>query len=118
MAFKNLHFADRPFYPSRHNFVQDRAMEWYNILCTIFVVMSRLFARGNLDPLPRRKAMQGDNGNGKAKDSVQDIANYNLLLTEAIFELLANKGILTGAEVKEQIIRLKAETQPQFRWLQ
>ena len=41
-----------------------------------------------------------------------------MMLTEAIFELLAEKGILTGAEVKERVAKLKRETQLQFRWLQ
>jgi hypothetical protein len=63
-------------------------------------------------------AMQHDDKTGKVTASVQEIAHYNMLLTEAIFELLAEKGILTGVEVKERIVKLKAETQLQFRWLQ
>jgi hypothetical protein len=55
---------------------------------------------------------------GKVTASVEEIAHYNMLLTEAIFELLAEKGILTGVEVKERVQKLKAETQLQFRWLQ
>jgi hypothetical protein len=37
---------------------------------------------------------------GKVTASVEEVARYNMLLTEAIFELLAEKGILTGVEVK------------------
>ena len=55
---------------------------------------------------------------GKVTASVEEVAHYNMLLTEAIFELLAEKGILTGVEVKERVKKLTAETQLQFRWLQ
>jgi hypothetical protein len=40
-----------------------------------------------------------------------------MVLTEAIFELLAERGIPTGAEVKELVIKLKRETPLQFRWV-
>jgi hypothetical protein len=55
---------------------------------------------------------------GEVTASIQEIARYNMVLTEAIFELLAEKGILTGIEVKERVEKLKAETKLQFRWLQ
>lgn len=42
--------------------------------------------------------------------TTEEIAVYNMLLTEAIFELLAEKGILTGDEVKERVDKLKKET--------
>ena len=41
-----------------------------------------------------------------------------MLLTEAIFELLAEKGILTGSEVKVRIQKLKAETKLNFKRVQ
>jgi hypothetical protein len=41
---------------------------------------------------------------GRVTASVEELAHYNMLLTEAIFELLAEKEILTGAEVKERIL--------------
>jgi hypothetical protein len=62
--------------------------------------------------------METDEKSGNVTATIQEIATYNMLLTEAIFELLAEKGILTGAEVKERIVKLKTETQLQFRWLQ
>jgi hypothetical protein len=43
---------------------------------------------------------------------------YNMFLAEAIFDLLAEKGILTGEEVKERIKKLKDEIPPSFRWMQ
>jgi hypothetical protein len=46
------------------------------------------------------------------------ITLYNMFLTEAIFDLLAEKGILTNEEVKERITKLKAEIPPQLRWVQ
>jgi hypothetical protein len=47
---------------------------------------------------------------GKVTASIEEIAQYNMLMTEAIFELRAEKNILTGAEVKERIQKLKAGT--------
>ncbi len=43
---------------------------------------------------------------------------YNMFLAEAIFDLLAEKGILTGEEVKERIMKLKEEIPSSFRWMQ
>jgi hypothetical protein len=62
--------------------------------------------------------MEQDDKSGKVTATIQEIAQYNMLLTEAIFELLAEKGILTGVEVKERIKKLKSETKLQFNWLQ
>jgi hypothetical protein len=62
--------------------------------------------------------MEQDDKTGKVTATIQEVAHYNMLLTEAIFELLAEKGILTGVEVKERVQKLKRETQLQFRWLQ
>lgn len=62
--------------------------------------------------------MEHDDKTGKVTATIQEIAHYNMLLTEAIFEVLAEKGILTGVEVKARVEKLKAETQLEFRWLQ
>jgi hypothetical protein len=43
---------------------------------------------------------------------------HNMLLTEALFELLAERDILTGAEVKDRIQKLKTETKLSFRRVQ
>ncbi len=40
------------------------------------------------------------------------------VLTEAILELLAERGILTGEEVLERVKKLKSESPVQFRWMQ
>ena len=55
---------------------------------------------------------------GRVIAKLQEINLYNMLLTEAIFELLAEKGILAGEEVLERSKKLKSETSPQFRWMQ
>jgi hypothetical protein len=62
--------------------------------------------------------MEQDDKTGKVTATIQEIAHYNMFLTEAIFEILAEKGVLTGEEVKERIKKLKSETPLQFRWLQ
>jgi len=62
--------------------------------------------------------MEQDDKPGKVLATIQELAFDNMLLTEAIFELLAEKGILTGEEVRERIVKLKAETRVLFRWLQ
>jgi hypothetical protein len=62
--------------------------------------------------------MEQDQKTGKVTASIQEIAYYNMFLTEAIFELLAEKGVLTGEEVLERVKKLKSETPLKFRWLQ
>lgn len=42
--------------------------------------------------------------------SLDELVHYNMLLTEAIFELLAEKDLLTGAEVLERVKKLKSDT--------
>jgi hypothetical protein len=55
---------------------------------------------------------------GKMTATIQEIAYYNMFLTEALFELLAEKGILTGEEVMERVKKLRSQTNLEFRWLQ
>lgn len=62
--------------------------------------------------------MESDSKSGKVTATLQEIAYYNMFLTEAIFELLADKGILTGEEVKERIQKLKSEMHLNFSRLQ
>ena len=63
-------------------------------------------------------AMEQDEKTGKVTTTIQEMAYYNMFLTEAIFELLAEKEILTGEEVLERVKKLKSESPVQFRWLQ
>jgi hypothetical protein len=55
---------------------------------------------------------------GKVTTTIQEVAYYNMFLTEAIFELLAEKGVLTGEEVLERVKKLKSETPLRLRWVQ
>lgn len=54
--------------------------------------------------------MHQDNKTGEVTTSIEELAVYNMLLTEAIYEILADKGILSRAEVTERIKKLKSET--------
>ncbi len=62
--------------------------------------------------------VEQDDKTGKVTATIQEIAYYNMYLTEAIFELLVEKGILTGEEVLERVKKLKSDTPVRFRWLQ
>ena len=45
--------------------------------------------------------MQGDS-KGRVTASIDELAVYNMLLVEAVVELLTERGVLTGEEVKER----------------
>jgi hypothetical protein len=55
---------------------------------------------------------------GEVTATLEEIAYYNMFLTEAIFELLAEKDILSGDEVKERAKKLKSEATFNFRRVQ
>jgi hypothetical protein len=55
---------------------------------------------------------------GKVTASVEELAHYNLLLTEAIYEVLADKGIISKDEVVERVQKLKQETTVNVRRVQ
>ena len=59
--------------------------------------------------------MQQDDKRGDVTTSIEELALYNMLLTEAIYELLADKGVLNRAEVTERIKKLKRETKVNLR---
>jgi hypothetical protein len=67
--------------------------------------------------LVKRKggSMDQNDKTGEVTASIEELAIYNMLLTEAIYELLADKGILTRAEVTERIKKLKSETKVNLR---
>ncbi len=52
---------------------------------------------------------------GEVTTSIEELAVYNMLLSEAIYELLADKGIVTRAEVTERIKKLRSETKVNLR---
>ena len=43
---------------------------------------------------------------------------YNMILTEAIFQLLEEKGLLNREQVKERMEQIKAETKTSFQMIQ
>jgi hypothetical protein len=55
---------------------------------------------------------------GKVKASVETMAYYNMILTEAIFQLLEEKGLLKRQEVKDRIDKIKADTKLTFQMIQ
>ena len=58
--------------------------------------------------------MQADPKTGQVTASVDELAVYNMLLVEAVVELLAEKGVLTGQEVKDRVKKLRDETKIQL----
>jgi hypothetical protein len=46
-----------------------------------------------------------------------EVTLYNMFLTEAMLELLAERGILTGEEIKERVEKLKKEAPAEYRRL-
>ena len=57
--------------------------------------------------------MQADEG-GRISTSIDELAVYNMLLVEAVVELLAEKGVLAGQEVRDRVKKLRAETKIQL----
>ena len=54
----------------------------------------------------------------KVKASVETMAYYNMILTEAIFQLLEEKGLLNREQVKERMEKIKAESKLSFQMIQ
>jgi hypothetical protein len=59
--------------------------------------------------------MEVDNKTGEVRSSIEELAIYNMLLSKAIYEILADKGILSRAEVIDQIKEIKTETKVNLR---
>jgi hypothetical protein len=59
--------------------------------------------------------MQQDDKTGEVTASIEELAVYNMLLSEALFEILADKGLVTRAEVTERIKKLRSETKVNLR---
>ena len=53
-----------------------------------------------------------------ASRTIEELAYSNMFMVEALFELLAEKGILNGVEVKERVKKLQAETKLNFPRIQ
>ena len=53
--------------------------------------------------------MSPDEKGSKEPNSIEEVAISGMLLTDALYEILAGKGILTGDRVLERIRKLKSE---------
>lgn len=54
--------------------------------------------------------MKSGENSAKCNPTIAETPLLSLLITDAIFELSKQKGILTGAEVNVRIAELKSET--------
>jgi hypothetical protein len=54
--------------------------------------------------------MQQDNKAGELTASIAETAIYTMLLSQALFEILEEKGLVTRAEVTERMKKLESET--------
>jgi hypothetical protein len=59
--------------------------------------------------------VEQDDKTGEVTAAIQELAVYNMLLSEAVFEILADKGLVTRAEVTERIKKLRSETKVNLR---
>lgn len=59
--------------------------------------------------------MKEDPKTGRLSASFEELALYNMLLVESLVELLVEKGVLDGDEIKERTKKLKNETSLQFQ---
>jgi len=62
--------------------------------------------------------MEQDDKLGQVNATIQEVAHYNMLVTEAIYELLVDRGILSKEEVVERVRKLREETKLKFRFVQ
>lgn len=62
--------------------------------------------------------MQKDSKTGRMTVLLEELAYANLVLAEALSELLCEKGVITAAEVKERVRKLRKETKLNFPPLQ
>ena len=57
--------------------------------------------------------MKPDDMDGTA-NSIEEVARRGMLLTDALYEVLAGKGIVSGERVIERIKKLKSEIKVNF----
>ena len=53
--------------------------------------------------------MNADDKNARAPNSIEEVAIRGMSLTDALYEILADKGIVTADRVLERIKKLKGE---------
>lgn len=59
--------------------------------------------------------MQQNNKTGELTASIAETAIYTMLLSQALFEILEEKGLVTRAEVTERMKKLETETTNRMR---
>lgn len=59
--------------------------------------------------------MQEDPQSGKLTVSFEELAYTNMIVVEALVELLTEKGLLSRLEIEERVKKLRQETKVNFR---
>ena len=59
--------------------------------------------------------MGEDPKTGRLSASFEELAVSNMILVEALVELVVEKGMLSRDEIKQRVERLKAETSVQWK---
>lgn len=62
--------------------------------------------------------MKEDQKTGKVTVSFEELAYTNMIVVEALVELLTEKGLLSRLEMEERVKKLRQETKVNFRPLQ
>jgi hypothetical protein len=62
--------------------------------------------------------MKEDQKTDRASRSVEKIALHNLVLVQTLAELLVERGLLDGDEIKERLKKIMAETSLNFERVQ
>ena len=62
--------------------------------------------------------MQEDPKAGKVTVSFEELAYTNMIVVEALVELLTEKGLLSRLEIEERVKKLRQETKVNFRPIQ
>jgi len=62
--------------------------------------------------------MQEDMKSGRVTVSFEELAYTNMIVVEALVELLAEKGLLSRLEIEQRVKKVRQETKVNFRPLQ
>lgn len=58
--------------------------------------------------------MKEDPKSGRMTLSFEELAYSNMLVVEALIQLLVEKGVITRSEMETRVVRLKSETKVNF----
>ncbi|HVN09929.1 MAG TPA: hypothetical protein VMV61_13200 [Patescibacteria group bacterium] len=59
--------------------------------------------------------MEFDPKKGTVTATVQELATYTMFLAEALFEALADQGIVTERDIRERVVALRDKTTVKLR---